>query len=916
LSLRIFRAKIVPSRTTTILTVTEGRRLGPYEIVSSVGAGGMGEVWRARDTRLNRDVAIKVLPAAFAQDKERVARFRREAQVVASLNHAHIATIHGLEEDDGTLALVLEFVDGEDLAQHLTRGALPVDEAIALAGQIAEGLEAAHDKGVVHRDLKPANIKITRDGVVKILDFGLAKAMEDESGATDSGLANSPTMARPMTSAGMILGTAAYMSPEQARGKPVDKRSDIWSFGVVLYEMLTGQRLFAGETVSDTLAAVLRQDVDLDRLPEATPHSVRRLLGRCLERNPTNRLHDIADARLELTSPIDPIAASSISMNGAPVPSVRARRGEAFWLGWGLAAGALLIATLLAVLGRTSLGGARGEQSLRLHFMPPKGERLAISDIGNLRAFAVSPDGSQLVYVVEKGATSELRRRALNAAESTAIPATEGATCPFFSPDGKWIAFTAGAKLKKVALAGGTPVTLADAPGFRGAVWASDGSIYFVPDLYVPISRIPAAGGVPHPVTKIRAAEGELQHRWPDVLPDGKVLLYTVGHGADWDEATIVAERLDTGERRVLVRGGSSPRYLASGDLVYARGGSVYAVSFDPRSLETRGPEVEVARNVFLDPRGLAHMDVSRTGLLVTSPADSIGGSSILSWVDRDGRSERLDVPPLSYGFVSLSPRGDRVALSIGNGVSILDLTRLSLTRLTLPRRAENPIWSRDGRRIYLGYEQGKSYQIYSKAADDSGVPQLVVPSDLQEDPFAFTPDGARLLSIRFTSNGQRELVIHELGEPKRKSRSLFTSPNLDSVNAAFSPDARWVVYQSSESGRPEIYVRPASGEDRQWQISVAGGTFPVWSPAGDEIFFLRGRQVLSAPVSEKDGELVAGQPRSLFDNHRVYAFDVARDAKRLLVAEDPNPGEQTRLDVVIEWAAEVRRKLEEAGTP
>ena len=899
------------------MTVTEGRRLGPYEIVSSIGAGGMGEVWRARDIRLNRDVAIKVLPAAFAQDKERVARFRREAQVVASLSHAHIAAIHGLEENDGTLALVLEFVDGEDLAQHLTRGPLPVDEAIAVASQIAEGLEAAHEKGVVHRDLKPANIKITRDGVVKILDFGLAKAVEDDSGTTDTGLANSPTMARPMTSAGMILGTAAYMSPEQARGKAVDKRSDIWSFGVVLYEMLTGHRLFGGETVSDTLAAVLRQDVDLDRLPEATPPAVRRLLSRCLERNPTNRLHDIADARLELTSPIDPVAASSISVNSATFPSLRARRDGAFWLGWGLAAGSLLLATLLAVAGRTRLReAAQGEQRLRLHFMPPTGERLAVSDIGNLRAFAVSPDGSQLVYVVEKGATSELRRRPLNAAESTAIPATEGATCPFFSPDGKWIAFTAGAKLKKVALAGGTPVTLTDTPGFRGAVWSDDGSIYFVPDLYVPISRIPETGGVPQAVTKIRAAEGELQHRWPDVLPGGKVLLYTVGRGADWDEATIVAERLDTGERKVLVKGGSSPRYLSSGDLVYARGGSIYAISFDPKTLETRGHEVEVARNVFLDPRGLAHMDVSRTGLLVTSPADSIGGSSILSWIDREGRSERLPLPPLSYGFVSLSPRGDRVALSIGNGVSILDLARLSLNRLTLPRRAENPIWSRDGRRIYLGYEQGKSYQIFSKAADDSGMPQLVVPSDLQEDPFAFSADGTKLLSIRFTSNGQRELVIHEPGATKASSRSLFTSPNLDSVNAAFSPDARWVVYQSGDSGRPEIYVRPASGEDRKWQISVAGGTFPVWSPAGDEIFFLCGPQVLSAPVSEKDGELVAGQPRLLFDNHRVFAFDVARDGKRFLVAEDPNPGAQTRLDVVVQWAAEVRRKLEEAGTP
>jgi len=891
------------------MVLAQGSRVGPYEIVSSIGAGGMGEVFRARDSRLNRDVAIKVLPAAFAQDKERVARFRREAQVVASLNHPNIAAIYGLEEENGVIGLALELVEGEDLAQRLMRCAIPVDEAIAIAKQIAEGLEAAHERGIVHRDLKPANIKLTSDGSVKILDFGLAKAYEGDPMSSGASLANSPTMARPMTDAGMILGTAAYMSPEQARGKPVDKRSDIWSFGVVLHEMLTGKRLFRGETVSDTLAAVLREDVDLRALPAETPAFVRRLLSRCLERDARNRLHDIADARIELASTND----RQTEVGAAK--SARSR-GPAFWLGWGLAGGLLLLAAVAGVLFvRPALRDrAVAGRVLRFHFVPPNGERLVATDVENRRAFAVSPDGAQLVYAVENGATSELRLRPLDATESMPIPGTDGATSPFFSPDGKWIGFTAGRKLKKVALAGGTPVVIADVPTFRGAVWGDDGSIYIVPDLYVPVSQIPAGGGTGRPVTRIRTAEGELLHRWPELLPGSKVLLYAIGSGTDWDEATIVAERMDSGERKVLVKGGTSPRYLSPGALVFARAGSLYSIAFDPRSLEVSGPAVEVSRNVLVDPTGHAHMDVSRTGLLVTAPADGFGGSSILSWVDRDGRGEPLSLPPVNYGFVTLSPKADRVALNIGNGISILDLTRMAMTRLTLPRRAENPVWSRDGRRVYFGYEQGKSYQIYSKPADDSGVPQLVVPSDFQEDPFSISPDGS-LLGLRFTAKGQRELVIHDLSASPVTARLLLAS-SLAGNNTMFSPDGRWVVYESQESGRAEICVRPASGEDRRWQVSVEGGTFPIWSPAGNEIFFLRGPQVLAAPVSEKDGELVAGQPRVLFANHRVIAYDVTRDGKRFLVAEDPNPAAKPRLDVVTNWSASVRRKLEEAGTP
>ncbi len=879
------------------MTLPSGARLGPYEIVAPIGAGGMGEVFRARDPRLNRDVAIKVLPAAFAQDRERVVRFRREAQLVAALNHPNIAAIFGLEEANGGLALALELVEGEDLAQRLTRGPIPVDEAIAIARQIAEGLEAAHEKGIVHRDLKPANIKLTHDGTVKILDFGLAKAFESDPTSSDASLANSPTMARPATDAGMILGTAAYMSPEQARGKPVDKRSDIWSFGVVLHEMLTGRRLFSGETVSDTLAAVLRDEIDLAKLPDSTPRGVRHLLEQCLDRNPKNRLHDIADARLELASATD-------SQHDVE-PQAPAQRGRAFWLGWGLAA--VAIAALITVL--ANRGDAPAQQTLRVQFVPPNNEHIVTPDQLDMRPFAISPDGSRLAYAVENGATSALRLRALDTAESTPIPGTEGATNPFFSPDGKWIGFAAAGKLKKVAVAGGTPVTLADAPVFRGAAWGDDGSIYFVPDLYVPISRISAGGGTPQPITKILAANGELQHRWPDVIPGSKVLLYVVGKGPEWDEATIVAQRLDTGERKTLVNGGTSPRYLPSGHLVYARGTSLYAIPFNAKSLEAGGPPVEVAKNVARDPRGLSHMDVSHSGLLVTAPADGVAGALILSWVDREGHGEPLKLPAMDVSELALSLQDDRVALSIGNGLSILDLNRMSLTKLSFPRRVENPVWSRDGRLVYVGYEQGKSYQLFSKAADDSGTPTLVAASDYQEDPFSLSSDGTKLLTVRFTAAGQHELVVHDLAASP-VSAHVLTSGFIDGTMARFSPNGRWVVYQARDSGRPEIYVRPTSGEDRKWQISADGGTFPVWSPAGNEIFFLAGPQLLAASVSENGNELVTGPARVLFANHRAIAFDVARDGKRLLMIEDPNPQAQPRLDMVVGWTDEVQRKV------
>jgi len=887
-----------------------GTKLGSYEITAKLGEGGMGEVWRARDTKLERDVAIKVLPAAFVEDHERLARFEREAKLLAQLHHPNIASIFGMEESEGTKALVMELIEGPTLADRLESGAIPLNESLSLARQIAEALEEAHEKGIIHRDLKPQNIKASIEGKVKVLDFGLAKAMDPAgaaSGASSaSQLAASPTLTLGATQMGVVLGTAAYMSPEQAKGFAVDKRCDIWSFGVVLYEMLTGRRLFDGDSVPETLAGVLKSDVDLDALPQEVPPAIRRLLRRCLERNPKNRLHDVADARIVIDDLLSGRSGSE------PTPAATVGRGSR--APWIVATAAVIVALTAIFFTRASLRPDDGLQSvMRVQLVPTRGERL-FSGKGEL--VAVSPDGTKVVYSVESGVSSELRLRALDSNSSTAILGTEGGTNPFFSPDGRWIAFTAGAKLKKVALAGGMPVTLADAPYFRGGVWGDDGTIYFVPNIYVPIARIPAGGGTAEPATTIRLEAGEQQHRWPDLLPGGKVLLYAVGSGDDWDDATIVAERLGTGEREVVVKGGTNPRFLAPGALVYARADGLYAVAFDPRTLATSGPPVEVASNVALDRLGGAQMDFARTGLLASVPADSVVNLTRVSWVGRDGQGEALSLPPAAYDSPRISPTGDRAVLSVGNSLSILDFERLALTRLTLARRAEAPVWANDGRRVYFAYEEGKTHQVFSMAADDSGAPELVIPSDLQNDPYAFSRDGSKLLVERIPASGIADVLIYDLGNPKAEAKRLFGSLYLDDGNFDFSPDDRWVVYASAESGRLEVYVRSASGQERKWQVSVDGGTFPVWSPAGGEIFFLRGTQMMVASVSEKGDGLLFGEPKVLFANHRIRAFDVSRDGRRFLVAEDPNSDAQSRLDLVLNWTAEVRRKVAEAHAP
>jgi len=907
------------------MPLKQGTRLGPYEITAPLGAGGMGVVYRARDTRLGREVALKFLPEGFADDPERHARFEREAKVLASLNHPHIAVLYGLEHLDGQHALVMELVEGESLEERISRGPFPPDEATPIALEIADALEAAHEKGIVHRDLKPANVKVRPDGTVKVLDFGLAKAWEEQGANSDPGL--SPTITEHHTRAGVILGTAAYMSPEQARGKPVDKRADIWAFGCLLFEMLTGKRLFAGETISDTLAAVLRQEVDWTVLPPGLAPSIRPLLARCLERDPKRRLRDIGEARIALATPTSPVSsgidASHMvdpaqrplgSAAPAPVPGLGGIWGTRK-LPWVFAVAAILSAAVFAAL---YLNAARQRDSgssrvMRLEIVPPQGERLNLG----LRPFAISPDGTTLAYVISKGATTELRIRSLDSGRFTQVPGTEGAQHPFFSPDGKWIAFQGGVKLKKVAASGGSPISLCDAPNFRGGVWGEDGSIYFVPNYYVPIARVSSTGGTPTNVTRIRGAEGEQQHRWPELLPGGRVLLYTVGSGGDWDDATIVAERLDNGERKVVVKGGTFPHYLPTGHLVYARAGALYAVPFSARSLEVEGSPVEVAADVFVDASGYAAMDVSRTGMLVTAPAESVVGDLSLSWIDRAGRNEPLNLPRQFYATVALSPNGARAAVQISNTIATIDLGRLAVAKLTVSARAGNPIWSGDGRRLYFGLEKGQHYQVFSKNADDSGSEQLLFPSDSSENPTQLSRDGASLLTVRNPPDGGNELLLRSVGNgtAHAEPKLLVKSPFVDGP-ASLRSGGSLVAYQAEDTGRPEIYVRPTSGEERKWQVSNDGGTNPLWSPDGGEIFYLCGMKFMAVSVESQGDDIQVGTPRVLFENHEIFAYDVTRDGKRFFVAENPSPGTSSHLDVVLNWFSEVTRKVQEARVP
>ncbi|HYN05409.1 MAG TPA: protein kinase [Vicinamibacteria bacterium] len=848
------------------MALAAGHTLAHYRVSAGLGAGGMGEVYRATDTKLGRDVAIKVLPAEVAQDPERLARFRREAQLLASLNHPGIAAIHGLEEADGQLFLVLELVEGEDLAERLKRGPLPLDEALAIAKQIAEALEGAHEKGIVHRDLKPANVKLTPDGKVKVLDFGLAKAWSGggASGTSSGDLSQSPTLAQTGTAAGLILGTAAYMSPEQARGKAVDKRADIWAFGVVLFEMLTGRRLFEGETLSDLLAAVLKTAPDFTALPAGVPPRVRRLLGRCLRKDPKERLHDIADARIELADEEEATPAGS-----SVAPPQRARA----LVPWVVAALAVAAAAAWALVGGHP-GPAR-ELALKVAVLPPSGTTSS-------GPIDISPDGRQIAFTAAgDDGQARLYVRTLDNLEPKPLPGTEGAEAPFFSPDGKSVGFFAGGKLKRVDQAGGPTRELADAPDHRGGSWGSQNLIVFAPEGGGPIFRVPASGGPVTPVTTLDPAAQETSHRWPRFLQDGKRFLFMSRKPKPPGRLAVEVGSVDGGARTRLVDSSTGGAF-ARGRLYFVRETTLLAQAFDSRTLAVSGDPVPVADDVWRNPNtdGLTAFAVAENGAV----AYRRGGLSQrqLTWLDRQGRPLGTVGPPGILGSMDLSPDDRRVLAEIidpmrdTSALFVLDAATGTTTRATLGAGNQSSgLFSPDGKSFAFAWDSEGAFDLYRREVGSAAGPSPLLVNGVWKFPDSWSPDG-RFLSYTQSEPGQpRDIWILPMTGGARPFPVAQTPA--EESGSAFSPDGRLIAYVSDESGRSDVFVRTFPESTGKWQVSTRGGTSPVWRADGKELFYLTlDRTLVAVPTTVAASGLEPGTARPLFQNQGLRLPTIA----------------------------------------
>jgi len=848
----------------------------------------MGEVYRAHDSRLHRDVAIKTLPPAFSADANRLARFQREAQALAALSHPNIAAIYGLEESEGTTALVMELVKGPTLAERIAAGPIPLAEALAIARQIGAALEAAHEKGIVHRDLKPANIKLTEEGQVKVLDFGLAKAMDTEA-ISNSGAppANSPTLTLESTRAGVILGTAAYMSPEQARGKPVDRRADIWAFGVVFLEMLTGRSPFEGETVSDTLAGVLRADLDWAHLPAETPPAVRRLLERCLQKDPKKRLRDIGDAWFEIDSPVGTAPAP-------PAPAAPPAKSSLLpWIACGAAA---LVAIAAIAWGFLHKPAVLPQPVVRSTYAPDK----------ILLGAALSHDGSRLAYMEITGDIPTLALRMMDQLDPKPMPETPGAF-PEFSPDGQWIAYfspRAPYQLKKMPSSGGTAITLSDYSGTgRGLSWGDDG--YIVMDGAKGLMRVSSSGGTPEPVTSFDAGKHETSHGWPAVLPGSRAVLFTIEKGSSSDVAVVDLRKHVT---RTLVQNATTPRY-GSSHLIYYRAGTLFAAPFDASRLEMTGPEAPVVEHVSIASGDGADYAISNTGVLVYSAGgDGAGGTTVLNWADRKGTLEPLSEPK-QWGTGRLSPDMSHVANGIyttdTEDIWTYDLVRRTPLRLTFEGRNSFPIWSPDGRWITFVSVRDNKTAIYRVAADASGKPELVVETEAGAVPNSWTQDGKTLVFALPTPDKKTHLwaVAIPGGRPVRLHDS-----DAGESSGEVSPDGHWLAYQSNESGADEVYVQPFPNAGSKTRISTEGGSVPRWAHNGKEIFFwsTHGERTLLGVEVQPGATFHAGLPQIVFKVPGGTTWDVAADGKRFLV-ETPGRGRR-QLETVVNWFEELNR--------
>jgi hypothetical protein len=840
------------------MALTPGSRLGPYEITSALGKGGMGEVYRAHDTKLNRDVAIKVLLPSVANDPDRLARFSREAQVLASLNHPQIAQIHGLEEANGVRALVMELVEGPTLADRIATGPIPLAEALPIARQIAEALEAAHEQGIIHRDLKPTNIKVRPDGTVKVLDFGLAKAMEP-TGTSSANAMLSPTLSQHATEAGIILGTAAYMSPEQAAGKPVDKRSDLWAFGVVLLEMLTGRRTFAGDTAAETMAAVMMKEPDWAKLPQATPAPIRRLLRRCLEKDRKRRLPDAAAARLEIEDAQVAPAETSVMATASP-PRARWRSlaalGAAVLVGGAIAIAALL---MLQPAGRESVVT---RLEITTPAMPPPFQF----------QFALSPDGRRLAFLAGTN-PRQIWVRSLEQVSAQPLAGTDGAVLPFWAPDSRALGFFAGGKLKRVDLVGGAPQVLAESQPGGGGTWNAEGVIVFAPGPGRPLMRVPASGGAPVPVQQLVAGQGNVA---PQFLPDGRhVLFFGVAPGQP--QGVVSVASLDGGEPTRVVGSTSAAAYAPPGYLLRVSQGVLVAQRFDATHATLSGDPIPVAQAVVENGiRGA--FSVSAAGLLAHRSGVG-GGQRQLVWLDRTGKVLGTVGPadenaPTSF---ALAPDGLRVANARtvqGNyDVWLTDVARSVATRFTFDPAAEfSPVWSPDGTRVVFRSANrtgAGASDLFVKPANGATDEQPFLVSPQPKTPLDWSRDGRFLLYSQLDPKTQSDLWALPLNGDAKPFPVVQTA--FDETQGQFSPDGHWLSYTSNESGRDDVYVRPFPDAGGKWQVSTGGGSQPRWRPDGKELFYIApDAKLMAVPVSvaPQGRAVTVGTPVTLFPTH------------------------------------------------
>jgi serine/threonine protein kinase/Tol biopolymer transport system component len=888
------------------MPIAPGTKLGPYEIVAPLGAGGMGEVYRARDTRLERAVAVKILPAQFSSDPIRKQRFEREAKTISSLNHPNICTLHDIGSQDGVDYLVMECVEGETLAKRLEKGALPVEQVLKLGAQIADALDKAHRSGVIHRDLKPGNIMLTAAGA-KLLDFGLAKpAAPLTSVATMTAAA---TQTSPMTEQGAIVGTFQYMSPEQVEGKELDGRSDIFSLGAVLYEMLTGQRAFLGKSQLSVASAILEKEpAPISSVKPMTPESLDHAIRRCLAKDAEERWQTARDLALEL---------KWIAESSSQAKPALATKGKSIQGGWqGVLLWAVSSLVLAAVTGFViwNLKPLPPRPVSRTVIALPLGQRLAGLE---QPAVALSPDGSQLAYVAVQSGTQQIYLRAMDGLEARPIAGTEGGVNPFFSPDGQWLGFFSGQKLKKVSVSGGTVQTLHDAVQLHGASWDSKGIIAFKRQGVTTLQQVPAEGGAPQALTRVE--KGEATQRWPDFLPGGQALLtVTSASGFDWSSTQILVQSIATGERQTVIRGGTQPRYAASQHLIYAQDGTLMAVPFDPKRLTATGPPAPVVEGVLQSAAsGAAQYSLSANGSLVYVRGEIQSAQRRLVWVARNGAEQAVAAPVRTYMFPRLSPDGRSLAVGISEHETQLwlyDLARETLTRLTFQGTVNhNPTWTPDGKRIAFNSNKDGAFNIFWQLADGSGGLERLTTSPNSNVPMSWSPDGQLLAFMDSNPSTGLDLWVLRLGD--RKAQPFLATPFNESV-PRFSPDGHWLAYVSNESGRYEVYVQPYPGPGGKWQISTEGGTEPAWNGNGRELFYRDGDKMMAVEIATQSG-FAAGKPRTLFEGRyeRTPAtspnYDVAPDGQRFLMLKSvgQEASAPTQINVVLNWFEELKRR-------